>query len=47
VLSADPLTVPEDEIAAIEVIATLVDGRPVHGASALEGLVSGRAGGTG
>jgi predicted amidohydrolase YtcJ len=40
VLSADPLAVPEDEIANIEVLATLVDGRPVHGASALRALVS-------
>ena len=40
VLSADPLTVPEDEIPTIEVLATLVDGRPVHGAEVLTGLAS-------
>jgi predicted amidohydrolase YtcJ len=40
VLSADPLAVPENEIPNIEVVATLVDGRAVHGASALRGLAS-------
>jgi len=40
VLSADPLTVPEDEIPTIEVVATLVDGRPVHGAEVLARFAS-------
>jgi len=40
ILSADPLTVPEDEIPTIEVLATLVDGRPVHGGELLAGSAS-------